>query len=110
MKNNVAILEAKAHFQCLKDGRPIISDGCFAQVACEALAVRLSDLRGSSQHRYAIPVHTFEVLEFYTGYRLTVPDSVIVINAIQHYMCFLQFDMSDDYLRDLGNTASTKFL
>ncbi|KAJ5406102.1 hypothetical protein N7465_007386 [Penicillium sp. CMV-2018d] len=43
VKNHVAILEAKTQFQCLEDGRPVISDGCFAQMVCEALAARLSD-------------------------------------------------------------------
>lgn len=42
-KSHVAILEAKPQFQCLEDGRPVISDGGFGQMVCEALAARLSD-------------------------------------------------------------------
>ncbi|KAJ5179768.1 hypothetical protein N7492_002978 [Penicillium capsulatum] len=43
IKNRVAILEAKRQFQCLEDGRPIMSDRCFAQMTCEALVARLAD-------------------------------------------------------------------
>ncbi|RAL02363.1 uncharacterized protein BO80DRAFT_492520 [Aspergillus ibericus CBS 121593] len=32
VKDHVALLEAKTQFQCLKNGRPIISDKCFAQM------------------------------------------------------------------------------
>lgn len=42
-KERVAILEAKRHFQFLDNGRPIISDGCLAQMTCEALVARLAD-------------------------------------------------------------------
>lgn len=42
-KERVAILEAKRHFQFLENGRPIISDGCLAQMTCEALVARLAD-------------------------------------------------------------------
>jgi hypothetical protein len=50
-KRHVAILEAKPQFQCLENGRPIISDKCFAQMVCEALAARLSDIADNSQTR-----------------------------------------------------------
>lgn len=40
--NHVAILEAKTQFQCLENDKPVISDKCFAQLICEALAIRLS--------------------------------------------------------------------
>jgi hypothetical protein len=42
-KERVAIVEAKKQFQCLDNGRPIISDNCFAQMTCEALVARLAD-------------------------------------------------------------------
>ena len=35
---------------------------------------------------------------------------VIVINATQHYICFLQFDLSDDYIEDFESPAPTHFL
>lgn len=50
-KSHVAILEAKAQFQCLENGRPVISDGCLAQMVCEALAARLSKVNGDSEKR-----------------------------------------------------------
>jgi hypothetical protein len=43
LRNRVAILEAKRRFQCLENGKPIISDNCFAQMTCEALVARLAD-------------------------------------------------------------------
>lgn len=42
--NHVAVLEAKPHFQCLENGRPVISDGNLAQMICQALATRCSFL------------------------------------------------------------------
>lgn len=42
-KNQVAALEAKRRFQLVENGRPVISDECFAQMACEAIAARLVD-------------------------------------------------------------------
>ncbi|KAJ6150868.1 hypothetical protein N7470_007462 [Penicillium chermesinum] len=42
VNNHIAVLEAKTRFQCLQNGRPIISDECFAQMTCEALATKLS--------------------------------------------------------------------
>lgn len=42
-KNCVAILEAKNRFLHIDDGSPVISDKCFAQMTCEALAARLAD-------------------------------------------------------------------
>ena len=50
-KNHVAILEAKTQFHCLENGRPIISDRSFAQMICEALATRLSDMSDNSEKR-----------------------------------------------------------
>lgn len=42
-RERVAIVEAKRQFQCLENGRPTISDNCFAQMTCEALVARLAD-------------------------------------------------------------------
>lgn len=49
-KDRVALLEAKRRFQCLENGRPIISDECFAQMTCEALVARLADPLGELEH------------------------------------------------------------
>jgi hypothetical protein len=38
------------------------------------------------------------------------PGSVIVINATQHYMCFLQMDFSDDYILDFESITPTHML
>ncbi|KXG52851.1 uncharacterized protein PGRI_081070 [Penicillium griseofulvum] len=43
IKNHLAILEGKRQFQCLEDGRPVISDDCLAQMTCEALVVAAAD-------------------------------------------------------------------
>ena len=50
-RSHVAILEAKTQFRCLENGRPVISDRCFAQMVCEALAARLSDIADNPQQR-----------------------------------------------------------
>jgi hypothetical protein len=42
-KNHLAILEGKRQFQCLENGRPVISDNCLAQMTCEALVVSIVD-------------------------------------------------------------------
>ncbi|KAK4077625.1 hypothetical protein Purlil1_12263 [Purpureocillium lilacinum] len=83
----LAILEAKKRFQRIIDGRPIISDTCLGQMTCEALAARLADSSG----------------EFHDG-------SVFVIHATQRYMCFLQFEISDEYLDDFESTTPTSFI
>ncbi|KAH8743629.1 hypothetical protein F5883DRAFT_592361 [Diaporthe sp. PMI_573] len=83
-KNNVAKLEAKRNFQCVEDGQPIISDGCFAQITCEALVARFADPSEDG--------------------------SVIIINAIQHYICFLEFKISQEYLDDFESDEPTSFL
>ncbi|KAJ5611942.1 hypothetical protein N7528_009047 [Penicillium herquei] len=76
--NHVAVLEAKTQFQSFdKDGRPTISDKALGQMVCEALSARIAYEENS---------------------RLR---SSIVIHATQHYMCFLQIDMSDEYMDDL---------
>ncbi|POR35254.1 Uncharacterized protein TPAR_04545 [Tolypocladium paradoxum] len=86
-KNHVGILEAKGRFQCIDDGKPVISDRCFAQMTCEALVARLAD-----------PFKEF------------VHESVILINATQHYMCFLQFEISQEYLDDFESDEPRSFL
>ncbi|KAJ0417784.1 hypothetical protein BJY00DRAFT_289062 [Aspergillus carlsbadensis] len=48
-KSHAAILEAKTQFQCLENGKQIVSDTCFGQMVCEALAARLSNAIGNSE-------------------------------------------------------------
>lgn len=50
--NRVALVETKTRFR-IENGIPIISDRCFAQMTCQALASRLADAEdGSSNDRY----------------------------------------------------------
>ncbi|RAH77795.1 hypothetical protein BO86DRAFT_206181 [Aspergillus japonicus CBS 114.51] len=84
--NHVAILEAKPQFQCLQDSRSILSDESFAQMVCEALAARLS----------------------YPS--IALQQSVIIINATQHYICFLQVDLRDEYVDDLESPSPEHML
>jgi len=49
--NYVAILEAKTQFQCLENGRPIISDECFAQMVCEALVASITKVSSHPDQR-----------------------------------------------------------
>lgn len=51
LNNHIAVLEAKTQFQCIEDGRPMISDECFAQMICEGLASRLCNSAGNAQQR-----------------------------------------------------------
>ncbi|KAL2809796.1 hypothetical protein BJX63DRAFT_404189, partial [Aspergillus granulosus] len=85
INNHIAILEAKPQFPISKNWQPIISDKCFAQMVCEALAARLSEVIGN-------------------------PTSVIVIHSTQHYMCFLHKDISDDYIADFDGTTPSHML
>ncbi|PNY26775.1 Uncharacterized protein TCAP_03288, partial [Tolypocladium capitatum] len=78
----VAIMEAKGQFHHIENGRPVISDRCFAQMTCEALVARLAPIWSS----------------------------IILINAVQHYMCFLQFDISNEYLENFDSDAPTSFI
>ncbi|KAJ6081470.1 hypothetical protein N7499_006344 [Penicillium canescens] len=87
LKSRVVILEAKRQFQCLENGQPTISDNCFAQMTCEALVARLAD--------------PFKELQF---------NRVLVINATQHYMCFLDFEITDEYLLDFESDTPSCFL
>ncbi|KFY98360.1 hypothetical protein V500_01725 [Pseudogymnoascus sp. VKM F-4518 (FW-2643)] len=54
VKNRVALLEAKRRFQCIENGKPVISDNCLAQMTCEALVARLTDPLKEFRHgRYS---------------------------------------------------------
>lgn len=110
-KNRVAILEAKRHFQCLEHGRPVVSDQCFAQMTCEALVARLADpLRELQHNRYRSGNFLSPMEYMYASRGLTTEYSVLLINATQHYMCFLHFEFSVDYLQDFESTAPSSFL
>ncbi|KAJ5558043.1 hypothetical protein N7535_009533 [Penicillium sp. DV-2018c] len=87
-KSRVVVLEAKRQFQSLEKGRPIISDNCFAQMTCEALVARLAD----------------------PSKVLSIVKRVIVIHAVQHYLCFLDFHISDEYLADFESDAPSCYL
>ncbi|PLB50834.1 hypothetical protein P170DRAFT_455231 [Aspergillus steynii IBT 23096] len=73
--------------RCLENGQPIISDSCFAQMTCEALVARLAD--------------PFKELQF---------ERVLLINATQHYICFLDFEISAEYLHDFESDSPTCLL
>ncbi|KAI8710776.1 hypothetical protein NCS52_01537400 [Fusarium sp. LHS14.1] len=86
LKSRVAMLEAKKRFQSIEEGSPVISDSCLAQMTCEALAARLTDyVEGSNEN-------------------------IILINATQHFMCFLQFEISDQFLHDFESAAPSAFM
>ncbi|CEJ62668.1 hypothetical protein PMG11_11162 [Penicillium brasilianum] len=86
-KNHLAILEGKRHFQCFENGRPIISDKCLAQMTCEALVASIVD--------------PFNELQ---------PNGVIVINVTQHYLCFLHFEITEEYLLNFESPSPSSFL
>lgn len=58
----VALFEMKNRFKHVEDGRPAMSDACFAQMTCEALAARLRSAEENSNERleslYFVP-HDF---------------------------------------------------
>ncbi|KAM3428694.1 hypothetical protein NHJ13734_008499 [Beauveria thailandica] len=81
--NHVLMLETKRMLQCLTQGVPIISDACLAQMTCQALSCRIDN---------------------------SGRDSVIILHAAQNYVCFVQFDMSTDYLLGLSSETPTEFL
>ncbi|KAM3549658.1 hypothetical protein MY1884_008640 [Beauveria asiatica] len=81
--NHVLMLETKRMLQCLPQGVPIISDACLAQMTCQALSCRMDN---------------------------SGRDSVIILHAAQNYVCFVQFDMSTNYLLGLSSETPTEFL
>jgi hypothetical protein len=113
IKNHVAILEGKRQFQCLEDGRPVISDDCLAQMTCEALVVAVAN-RSEELHRNGY----YSILLLITSnpFRmkiiriLTTRKRVIVINAIQHYMCFVHFEISKEYFSNFESLSPSAFL
>ncbi|KAF4502373.1 hypothetical protein FAGAP_1434 [Fusarium agapanthi] len=74
----VALLEAKRRL-VVDNGRPKISDECLAQMTCEAILARdrpdLERLKG---------------------------ERTIIINATSHYVCFLEFHVTETYIEDLN--------
>ncbi|KAG4282258.1 hypothetical protein FPRO04_13334 [Fusarium proliferatum] len=73
----VALLEAKRRL-IVDNGRPKISDECLAQMTCEAVLARD---RPDQE-------------------RLT-NERTIIINATSHYVCFLDFQVTDAYLQTM---------
>ncbi|EWY80029.1 hypothetical protein FOYG_16827 [Fusarium oxysporum NRRL 32931] len=73
----VALLEAKRRL-VVDNGRPKISDECLAQMTCEAILARD---RPDQE-------------------RLT-NERTIIINATSHYVCFLDFQVTDAYLQTM---------
>ncbi|KAF3405667.1 hypothetical protein F1880_010336 [Penicillium rolfsii] len=93
-KNHLAILEGKRHFQCFENGRPIISDKCLAQMTCEALVASIVDPFNELQPNGILkPSHR-----------------VIVINVTQHYLCFLHFEITEEYLLNFESPLPSSFL
>ncbi|GKU08414.1 hypothetical protein FLAG1_11213 [Fusarium langsethiae] len=70
----VALLEAKRRL-VVDHGKPKISDECLAQMTCEAILAR----DRPSQERLR-------------------NERTIIINATSHYVCFLEFQVTDTYL------------
>ncbi|KAG5788158.1 hypothetical protein H9Q69_012774 [Fusarium xylarioides] len=77
VRNMVALLEAKRSLKVV-EGKPGISDECLAQMTCEAILARATD-----------PLDEFQ------------DESVTIINATQNYICFLQFDVENEYIDEL---------
>ncbi|KAF4949955.1 hypothetical protein FGADI_8556 [Fusarium gaditjirri] len=73
----IALLEAKRRL-VVDHGRPKISDECLAQMTCEAILARCRhDLAQLNNER------------------------AIVINATSHYVCFLEFHVTDMYVQEM---------
>ncbi|KAM3505739.1 hypothetical protein MY10362_002770 [Beauveria mimosiformis] len=89
----VLMLETKNKLQCFHEGRPIISDACLAQMTCQALTAKIADPLTELVHGRLLTLH-----------------SVIILHAAQHYVCFLQFDIPEEYLDDLESVTPTAFL
>ncbi|OAQ59014.1 hypothetical protein VFPPC_11512 [Pochonia chlamydosporia 170] len=79
-KKYVMIAEGKSEFQCIENGQPFLSDDCLGQMTCQALAARLCDLSEGGE-------------ELRDG-------SVIIAHPTRQYVCFLQFDISEEYLNN----------
>jgi hypothetical protein len=51
-------------------------------------------------------MHTSEL----ASYRLSDSAQFLVMHAAQHYVCFLQFDISEEYLADLESPSPKSFM
>lgn len=77
----------------VEDGKALLEDKYLAQMTGEALASRLYNYK-------------------FRNYR---NENVFLINATEHYMCFLHFKISDEYLDQVkgcfrGNGVLTSFI
>ncbi|RKL01295.1 hypothetical protein BFJ68_g12384 [Fusarium oxysporum] len=70
-------LEAKRRL-VVDHGKPKISDECLAQMTCEAMLARLRPMEEQLNN-----------------------ERTIVINATSHYVCFLEFHITEGYIEDL---------
>ncbi|RKK06979.1 hypothetical protein BFJ66_g12444 [Fusarium oxysporum f. sp. cepae] len=73
----IALLEAKRRL-VVDHGKPKISDECLAQMTCEAMLARLRPMEEQLNN-----------------------ERTIVINATSHYVCFLEFHITEGYIEDL---------
>jgi hypothetical protein len=55
-KPHITMLEAKKRFHLIQNGRPIITDECFAQMTCEALAARIANQTSYPDEKYNLLV------------------------------------------------------
>ncbi|KAK2794469.1 hypothetical protein FQN50_009901 [Emmonsiellopsis sp. PD_5] len=79
----VALLEAKRCFLDIKDGKVRVPDELLAQVVAEALAARKQGTENISA------------------------DSIVSIVAVQHYIKFFHFHITDDFLRQFETLDPT---
>ncbi|KAM5365848.1 hypothetical protein ACJA88_012362 [Fusarium oxysporum] len=73
----IALLEAKRRL-VVDHGKPKISDECLAQMTCEAMLAGLRPMEEQLNN-----------------------ERTIVINATSHYVCFLEFHITEGYIEDL---------
>ncbi|KAI0530241.1 hypothetical protein GGR58DRAFT_246506 [Xylaria digitata] len=80
------LFEAKKRFWHIHNGRPTVSDNWLGQMTAEALVGRLA--RTGTYH----------------GSR------IFIIAAARHILCFLKFDISNEYLEDIQTEEPTLIL
>jgi hypothetical protein len=103
---HVAIMEAKSRFRDIEDGRPVTSDSCLAQMTCQALATRLLDRDEDPNEKWGCSFESY-VMDITLTCSLC---SIIILHFTQHYVCLLQFDISDEYLENFEDDQPSSFI
>ncbi|KAI0541633.1 hypothetical protein GGR58DRAFT_497823 [Xylaria digitata] len=104
------LFEAKKGFQRIIDGRPTISDTWLGQMTAEALVARLVRARRYNYRRVfviaAVIALNRDLLSGQSA-RIRCSKPLFHATAASYFVCFLQFEITNEYLNDIGKAEPT---